>query len=193
MLGAFPFIAIASGSEQKVVEQSASAEAEKWMDESLQKERSAHGGLYFGRFSDPIYFLTKSITWKPNKGQEHYKEVNVPVGFVTDLASIPRIFWSALRPDGSYAYAAIVHDYLYWVQGRSREESDTILKFGMQDFPISSATIAAIYLAVRAGGGASWSQNAKLRRTGERRILKRFPDDPTISWSDWKKRPDTLA
>jgi hypothetical protein len=98
-----------------------------------------------------------------------------------------------LRPDGEYAYAAIVHDYLYWFQGRSREESDEILKFGMEDFSIDRVTIETIYRAVRVGGGASWSENARLRNAGERRVLKRFPDDPRTKWADWKKQPDTLA
>ncbi|MDI5166053.1 DUF1353 domain-containing protein, partial [Salmonella enterica subsp. enterica serovar Montevideo] len=33
--------------------------------------------------------------------------IEVPVGFVTDLATVPRIFWSLLPPDGEYAKAAI--------------------------------------------------------------------------------------
>ncbi len=39
--------------------------------------------------------------------------IHVPAGFVTDLASVPRIFWTLLPPDGKYAKAAIIHDYLY--------------------------------------------------------------------------------
>lgn len=39
--------------------------------------------------------------------------ISVPAGFVTDLATIPRIFWTLLPPDGKYAKAAIIHDYLY--------------------------------------------------------------------------------
>src|ERR1700726_2431531 len=68
-------------------------EAEKWMDDWMRDARSPEGALYLGRFADPIYFLTKPITWKPNRGQERYKKVTVPVGFVTDLASVPRVFW----------------------------------------------------------------------------------------------------
>src|SRR5262249_6063867 len=102
----------------------------RWMDRWIQEGRAPVGGLYLGRFADPIYFLTQPITWKPNKGQEKYHEVTVPTGFVTDLASIPSSFWSLLRPDGLYAYAAILHDYLYWFQTRPREQCDMILKLG---------------------------------------------------------------
>ena len=48
----------------------------------------------------------------------------MPTGFVTDFASIPPIFYSVLRPDGEYAYAAVIHDYLYWTQTRPREDAD---------------------------------------------------------------------
>lgn len=39
--------------------------------------------------------------------------IDVPVGFVTDLTSVPRFLWSVSPPNGKYAKAAIVHDYLY--------------------------------------------------------------------------------
>lgn len=38
-------------------------------------------------------------------------------GFVTDLASVPRPFWSILPPFGHYDRAAIIHDFLYGVKG----------------------------------------------------------------------------
>jgi hypothetical protein len=158
-----------------------------WMD-----ARGPEGPLYLGRFADPIYFVLTPISWKPNPGQEQYKEVTVPKGFITDLASIPQVFWSLLRPDGEYAYAAIIHDYLYWFQTRPRVETDTIFKLGMADFSIPAPTIESIFRAVRLGGGASWDNNARLRKAGEKRILKQFPSDPRIRWADWKRRPGSL-
>jgi len=125
----------------------------------------------------------------PNAGQEEYAAVSVPTGFVTDLTSIPRAFWSLLRPDGEYAYAAVVHDYLYWMQTRSREEADQILKFAMEDFEIPVMTAGTIYGAVRAGGQVAWKGNAKLKAKGEKRLLTQFPQDPRTRWEDWKQRP----
>jgi hypothetical protein len=193
ILGVFPALGGQSDSH-KTGGRVAPPEAEKWMHNwmSGSAARPPEGGLYLGRFADPIYFLTEPIAWKPNKGQEGYKEVSVPVGFVTDLTSIPRVFWSLLRPDGRYAYAAILHDYLYWFQTRSREESDTILKLGMEDFSVAPLTISTIYTAVRAGGAASWSENERLRTAGEKRILKRFPQDPRTTWAEWKERADSF-
>jgi hypothetical protein len=37
--------------------------------------------------------------------------IRIPDGFVTDLASVPRIFWSFLPPDGTYEKAAVAHDW----------------------------------------------------------------------------------
>ena len=44
--------------------------------------------------------------------------ITVPAGFVTDLASIPRLVWSFYPPDGPWVKAAIIHDFLYDTQGR---------------------------------------------------------------------------
>ncbi|MCY1300000.1 hypothetical protein D9M68_336620 [compost metagenome] len=166
-----------------------------WMQETQQPSRGGEeapiGPLYVGRFADPVYFLRERIGWKPNPPQESaYKPVQVPCGFVTDFASIPRMFWSVLRPDGLYAYAAIIHDYLYWEQFLPRDTCDEVLRLCMQDFKIDAVTVSTIYTGVRAGGGSAWKENARLKAAGEKRILKRLPDDPTIRWSQWKVRPD---
>lgn len=174
------------------------AAADKWMNAWIQEQtgpdgKSAMGMLHLSRFADPIYFLTKEIGWRPNEQQAPiYKEIRVPIGFVTDFASIPRIFWSILRPDGLYSYAAIVHDYLYWEQRVAREVADNIFKFAMEDFDIDRTTISAIYSAVRVGGRSAWDNNAELRERGERRILKRYPEDPTTRWADWKQQSDVF-
>lgn len=60
-----------------------------------------------GRFNRtverPIVFITA-----------YGDRVEVPKGFITDLASIPRWLWSFLPPhDGQYARACVFHDYCY--------------------------------------------------------------------------------
>lgn len=167
---------------------------EEWMDQWLLVPKAPGGALHISRFKDPIYFLTKPIGWKPNPDQAaRYQAVDVPTGFVTDFASIPRVFWSLLRPDGEYTYPAIVHDFLYWTQERPRDVADEIFRFGMQDFEIDRVTIATIHKAVRVGGNSAWQSNAKLKAQGEKRILKEFPEDPRTLWRDWKKRGQVFA
>lgn len=38
--------------------------------------------------------------------------VTVPRGFLTDGASVPRLFWKLIPPWGGYGQAAVLHDYL---------------------------------------------------------------------------------
>jgi hypothetical protein len=166
--------------------------AEDWIDEWMDRSRLPVGALHLFRFKEPIYALTKSIRWNPNADQLGYQPVDVPTGFVTDFASIPRLFWSVLRPDGPYTYPAIVHDYLYWAQDRPRDVADEIFRFGMQDFDIDDGTIGVIYQVVRLGGSGAWDKNAKMRGEGERRVLVKLPDDPRTSWEDWKQRTDVF-
>lgn len=154
-----------------------------WFDQ-IFGSKTGHGPLHLFRFSDEIYAITRSIGWTPD-GEVKYKSVEVPSGFVTDLASIPQIFWSALPRDGKYIFPAIIHDYMYWVQDRPREEADDIFRIGMTEFGISSVLINAIYWSVRAGGGQAWSDNA--RKKGEKRVLRLYPDSPLTSWAEWKK------
>ena len=187
--------AVAAGDEDATATGEAYADV-VLADDWLQKANmfgSAVGGFRLGRFPDRMYYLTETIGWKPNRGQEAYKAVSVPSGFVTDFASIPRIFWSVLPTDGAYAYAAVIHDYLYWHQGRSREESDLILKFAMQDFDVGATTVKLIHTAVNKFGGGAWNSNHKLRTQGERRVLREYPDDPTIPWTIWKQRSGVFA
>ncbi|WP_407073743.1 DUF1353 domain-containing protein [Pseudoxanthomonas mexicana] len=137
-----------------------------------------------------MYFTTGPIGWGPNPGQKGPPPVSVPVGFVTDLASIPRVFWSILPTNGRYAHSAVVHDYLYWEQSLSREESDEVMALSMADFDISKSTIKAIRTAVRSPGGQrAWDKNARLKALGEKRVLRRFPNTPTVTWDAWKRQP----
>jgi hypothetical protein len=166
---------------------------EQWMSEWMSVAKPVSGALHISRFKDPIYFLTKPITWTPPPEQASLPRVDVPKGFVTDLASIPRVFWSLLRPDGEYTYPAIIHDYLYWTQNISREKADLVFRLAMEDFSINPVTALTIYNAVRLGGDSAWQSNADQKARGQKRILKRFPEDPRVTWAEWKQEPDVFV
>ena len=140
---------------------------------------------------DSYYVKGGSILWRPNQGQT-FQLVEVPEGFVTDLTSIPRVFWQVLRPEGRYAYAAVVHDYLYWTQLRSREAADQILNFALEDSKVNCVKRWVIYQAVNWLGQKAWDDNKRLKAAGERRMLARYPSDLSTSWEDWKKAPGNL-
>lgn len=58
---------------------------------------------------------TNGETYEPVTYTTHdgiYK-VRVPAKFHTDFASVPRAFWWMFPPTGTYARAAVVHDFLY--------------------------------------------------------------------------------
>lgn len=165
----------------------------KWMDQWMDLEKPARGLIFVGRFLEEIWFLTRAIEWEAGPGQGGLRTVQVPIGFVTDFASIPTAFCALLSPTGRYAWAAVVHDYLYWTQDRPREEADLVLKYAMEDLKIDTLTVAAIYQGVRLGGSSAWESNAKLKGAGEKRIIKLFPADPGTKWSDWKKRTDVFG
>ncbi|MGB0909649.1 MAG: DUF1353 domain-containing protein [Nitrospirales bacterium] len=180
----------ARGSERDAVPSAKPGVAvETWMTKWMQGVSKAPGGmLKVSRFREPIYFLLAPISWEPNPRQTSHELVIAPTGFVTDLASIPAVFYSLLRPDGEYAYAAIIHDYLYWTQTQPREEADDIFNMAMEDFEVGSIKRNAIYAAVRAGGQFAWDNNAEAKAKGEKRILRRFPQDPRMRWEQWKQR-----
>jgi hypothetical protein len=168
--------------------------ADTWMAQWDPQARDIKGALILRRFADPMYVVASPIEWGPTPDRKKdFPVVRVPVGFVTDFASIPQVFWQLLRPDGLYGYAAIVHDWLYWQQTLRRDKSDEILKLAMQEFEVDALTIGTIYGAVRLGGGFSWRGNAKLKMSGEKRLLKELPDDPKVRWSDWKKKPGVFV
>lgn len=144
-------------------------------------------------FKDWDYYYTRGISvWKPNAGQT-FRPVGVPDGFVTDLASIPQLVWSfGIRPEGPYAYAAVIHDFLYWTQDRSRDESDEIFLIAMTDSKVEESLRNRIYRAVSLAGGSAWKKNSELKLAGEKRLLREFPTDFTIAWSEWKFRPNVF-
>ena len=70
---------------------------------------------------------------------------------------------------------------------------DRVLRACMEEFSVDAVSRQAVYWGVRAGGGFAWSSNAKAKVRGERRVLKELPQQPVITWSDWKKRPGVFV
>jgi hypothetical protein len=160
--------------------------ADLWMQQWRHQPGAVNGMLSVERFADHYYYLTRKIDWRPDQPGSRLQPASVPVGFVTDFASTPRIAWSIIPPDGDYVYPAVVHDYLYWSQRTTRADADEVFRLMMKEFGIADALIATIYAAVRAGGGSAWAGNARLKQAGERRILKVFPTNPKTRWMNWK-------
>jgi hypothetical protein len=108
-------------------------------------------------------------------------QITVPVGFETDFASVPRPFWAILPKWGKYGNAAVIHDWLYWEQGRSRPAADAILLEGMVVLGVSAVVRQTIYTAVRLFGWLAWYRNQADRADGYERVLTTLPTKATAT------------
>lgn len=82
----------------------------------------------------------------------------VPTGYLSDGASIPRLFWSLLPPWGAYGQAAILHDFLCERLELDKDGSPYFIERAQADKALKEAMIAlgvpvwkrnVIYIAVR--------------------------------------------
>jgi hypothetical protein len=83
--------------------------------------------------------------------------VTVPAGFVTDLASVPRIFWNIISPHGDHIRAAIIHDYMYANQW-PKDISDSCFLIVMQRDKVNMFKRMLMHRAVKRFGDPSNSE-----------------------------------
>jgi|ERR1035437_5503160 hypothetical protein len=96
--------------------------------------------------------------------------INIPREFITDGASIPRLFWDIFIPTGPYFQAAVVHDYLYRWQKFTRRQSDDTLLEGMWVLHCKLRQYFIIYIMVRLFGWYAWCRDGK-RPISEKDLL----------------------
>jgi hypothetical protein len=91
--------------------------------------------------------------------------IEVPAGFNTDFASVPR--WipiaSALVGDRAHA-AAVVHDYLYTVHSVTRLQADMVLREACAASGVPAWARWLIFSGVRVGGESHWTLPASPQR-----------------------------
>jgi hypothetical protein len=112
--------------------------------------------------------------------------VQVPKKFITDGASIPRIFWVYLPRHGKYTKAAVVHDFLYSKKGAifvqikttgffrsevTRKEADLIFKKIMKASGVNRVKCWFIYHAVKWFGKIPWYRSKQEEPKGIKFIL----------------------
>lgn len=87
-----------------------------------------------------------------------YGRLEVPVGFYTDLASIPRAArnLAAFDPDGPSRRPAVVHDWLYQLQAHPKPWADMFLRDAMITEKCGVLDAYAFYEAVHEFGQSSW-------------------------------------
>ena len=157
-----------------------------WARSNDHKKFSGVPTLY--AFVDMDYFVVLSpVSWTPASYKN--SQVNITRGFITDFASVPRLFWSLVPPTGRYGFAALFHDYAYWQQTMNRTDADELFSDTMIELEVSSWTRRLLYYSVRIFGFVAWRNNAAAKSTGDKRVLKEFPTDIKTAWSEWKKKP----
>lgn len=126
--------------------------------------------------------------------EEYVYEINgyclkVPKGFVTDLASVPRVLWVFFPPYGKYTEAAVVHDYLYSEindTGINRELADKIFNHIMKELGVSFYKRNSMYRAVRTFGEASWKP--KLKNEGYKKVaIVDHTEESLKYYAKWEK------
>lgn len=122
------------------------------------------------RWNNPAIRFTDAgrtaVLVEPLLYQHPLAVIQVPKGFETDFASIPRIFWRILPKLDRHIRAAIVHDYLYYTNGVTRLEADAIFEAGMADLGTATWKRWVMYYAVRIGGFFAWRAHRKRERHG---------------------------
>lgn len=87
--------------------------------------------------------------------------IEVPENFITDGASVPRVFQNIFPPFGPYFKAAIIHDWGYSSLNQQfpRKTVDLIFKEAMFNAGIGTLTRETVFWAVRLFGGRSFRGN----------------------------------
>ena len=88
--------------------------------------------------------------------------ITIPNGYVTDGASIPKLFWNIVSPVGPYFFSAVFHDYGYRWQKFPRRKVDDAFLEGMWVLKCKVWQYVVIYLAVRLFGAHAWKKDAKM-------------------------------
>ena len=85
--------------------------------------------------------------------------IEIPEGFETDFASIPRILWPLFPPDGPWLEASIVHDYCYREPVPfSRFFADALFRELMARYGVPRWRRVLFYYAVRLCGWLWWKK-----------------------------------
>lgn len=106
------------------------------------------GGKYF-KLLEPVEYYRKDNA---------SEIIKVPVGFVSDLATIPKIFWCLIPPQGggtkksNYAPSALLHDFLCteFHNGKvTRKFADTVFLESMLEIGIKPLLAYTLWGFVR--------------------------------------------
>lgn len=102
-----------------------------------------------------MFTLLEPLVYTAKSGEV----IIVPVGATTDGASTPKVIWNIIPPFGTYWLAAVLHDYLYRVTKRLKNECDSLLLEAMESMGVDLVLREAIYEGVHFGGQVSFDED----------------------------------
>ena len=125
-------------------------------------------GRIWKLLSQVIYLCEEAFAEQPAG-----RVIHVPKGFVTDFASVPRLFWNVLAPTGKHSFAAIVHDYLYY-RGEiedgvpcTKAYADLVFREALREAGVNKVRRNLMYWAVKYFGNGVW--DTRQEQAGARR------------------------
>lgn len=83
--------------------------------------------------------------------------IQVPIDFLTDFATVPRLLWPLLPPIGRYAGAALIHDFLYAKSIKGRSWADAVFLDLMKQDGVGWLTRHVLWASVRVFGRGFWA------------------------------------
>ncbi len=117
--------------------------------------------------------------------------IDIPTGFVTDFASIPKTLHFLIHPFGRHAPAAVIHDYLYALgQERARRYADLVFLEAMRESGVPWLRRSAMYRMVRMFGGGGYGLKADWSFVDHETGDPTPPPEerPILAWLDRKTR-----
>lgn len=97
-------------------------------------------------------------TWKVFHEEFAWMGVVVPIGYETDLASVPRALLSLFPSDGKYLEACIIHDYIYThlTHIYTKKQADEMLRLGAIALGLDPWKARFLWAGTRIGGKGNW-------------------------------------
>lgn len=128
----------------------------------------------------PAFIVLRPLEFTTGPNNEF--ALQVPIGFITDLASIPKLLWWWQSPHESTMAPAIIHDFLYWLQPCTKDEADAVMYIAMLQVGMKKSQIDKVYWGIRTNKAQkAWDENNQARINGEKRF---FSEEYTYNISD---------
>lgn len=97
----------------------------------------------------PLYVLTNDLVYIVGSPENPVAKITVPSGFITDFASVPWPIDLLFKPDGDYAAAAVIHDFLVQNKRVSFMVVDALFFEAELVLKVNKILARAFYYAVR--------------------------------------------